>query len=85
MNHFVLLDDATRAQSTLLTGFEQHLRFSANELDNLDHALAVAWDQGLLTFFYIPYEFGVDLVNDELSEASQNNQIHVFALKKTNS
>ena len=82
MNHFVLLDDATRAQSTLLTGFEQHLRFSANELDSLDHALAVAWDQGLFTFFYIPYEFGVDLVNDELSEASQNNQIHVFCFKE---
>jgi para-aminobenzoate synthetase/4-amino-4-deoxychorismate lyase len=55
MEPFVLLDDAARGSSTLLTGLR---RVSVVGLDSLDAALRAGWDEGLHCFAWLPYEFG---------------------------
>ena len=78
-SHFVLLDDIINEKATLLSGFQHHLSFAADELVMLDIALDTGWKQGLFSFLYIPYEFGADLVNEQLSSPNAlDNHIHIF-------
>lgn len=78
-NHFVLLDDIISGTATLLSDLQEHSSFAADDLAALDSALEMGWQQGLFSFLYIPYEFGVDLVNQQLSCSHDlDNQIHIF-------
>lgn len=78
-NHFVLLDDIISGKATLLTGLLGHLSFGADDLAALDLALQKGWKQGFFSFLYIPYEFGLDLVNERPRASNDlNNQIHIF-------
>ncbi|MDO5666519.1 MAG: bifunctional anthranilate synthase component I family protein/class IV aminotransferase [Alcaligenaceae bacterium] len=88
LNHFVLLDDVSSDRATLLSDFHSHLCFDVAQLSQLDSAVSGAWEQGLSTFFYIPYEFGVELVNEQLSPEVHdhlNRHIHVFCFRKKQS
>ena len=81
LNHFVLLDDISKGAATLLSDLYSHLRFNSNDLARLDNALAEGWKQGLFSFVYIPYEFGLGLVNEQVRaqhDLDDNNQIHIF-------
>lgn len=83
INHFVLLDDIISGKATLLSELHSHLYFSIDELTAFDLALQKGWAQGLYSFLYIPYEFGVELVNEPLSSsATCNHQIHIFWFKQ---
>lgn len=85
LGYFVLLDDVLSDRAILLSDFHSHLRFDAEQLTQLDSKVSEAWAQGLYTFFYIPYEFGVELVNGVLSPEvhdSLNRQIHIFCFRK---
>lgn len=85
LNHFVLLDDVSSDRATLLSDFHSHLLFDVSQLNELDQAVSLAWAQDLFTFFYIPYEFGVELVNEQLNPDNHdqlNRHIQVFCFRK---
>lgn len=85
VNHFVLLDDVESDKAVLLSDFHCHLHFEATQLALLDSALEEVWAQGLFTFFYIPYEFGVELVHEKPASGihdSINRRIHIFCFRK---
>ena len=84
-NHFVLLDDMIDAKGTLLTDLYSHQYFTVNELAQLDAALENGWADDLYSFVYIPYEFGVDLIYEQMSDENAqkiNHQIHIFWFQK---
>ena len=70
VDHFVLLDDMESESALLLSDFATPCSFDADQLADVDQSLQVLWDQGLYTFFYIPYEFGVALLNQASAPAS---------------
>lgn len=81
VDHFVLLDDMESESALLLSDFATHCSFDAAQLAAVDQRLQVLWDQGLYTFFYIPYEFGVALLNQASAPASAQ-QLHIFCFRK---
>lgn len=55
MDWFVVLDDATRAEQTVLTGLQ---RVDEVTIPEIDDALAAGWAGGLHCFAWLPYDLG---------------------------
>jgi para-aminobenzoate synthetase/4-amino-4-deoxychorismate lyase len=85
INYFVLLDDMSKQQAIFLSDFHHHAHFAVSQLSELDNSLYQGWEQGLYSFVYIPYEFGVDLVKEPLTvdgTESITRPIHIFWFKQ---
>lgn len=85
INYFVLLDDMSKQQAIFLSDFHHHAHFAVSQLSELDNSLYQGWEQGLYSFVYIPYEFGVDLVKEPLTvdgTESITRHIHIFWFKQ---
>ena len=85
INYFVLLDDMSKQQAILLSDFHHHAHFAVSQLSEFDNSLCQGWEQGLYSFVYIPYEFGVDLVKEPLTvdgTESITRPIHIFWFKQ---
>ena len=55
MDWYVVLDDATRAEPTVLTDLR---RVDEVTLPEIDGALAAGWADGLHCFAWLPYDLG---------------------------
>lgn len=85
INYFVLLDDMSKQQAIFLSDFHHHAHFAVSQLSEFDNSLCQGWEQGLYSFVYIPYEFGVDLVKEPLTvdgTESITRHIHIFWFKQ---